>query len=303
MPQRSARPAAGGGDPQPSSDPEPGTRANLNYLDQLAKFHKQHGTNLNRFPSVDKRPLDLYKLKKAVEVRGGFDQVCKLKKWAEIGRDLGYSGKIMSSLSTSLKNSYQRWLQPYEEYLRVAKPSVQQQLELEHGGPYTPSPHPSPMNKRAVSDHNTPSRDSPAIRASVALNSVQAEATPDKPTPPVEQQPPLRPSGFTPVNANPGGFTAVNKSPSFVAVNNGPTATVKQEAENGNLTPKSIADHPSATPASNGHGIKRAISHDSLTGGSQTENGDPDANGRRSKRLRKGMLQDTLLSPSCGKSI
>ncbi|KAJ9264633.1 transcriptional regulator family: ARID/BRIGHT [Paecilomyces variotii] len=266
---------------------EGGTRANLNYLDQLAKFHKQHGTNLNRFPSVDKRPLDLYKLKKAVEVRGGFDQVCKLKKWAEIGRDLGYSGKIMSSLSTSLKNSYQRWLQPYEEYLRVAKPSVQQQLELEHGGPYTPSPHPSPMNKRAVSDHNTPSRDSPAIRASVALNSVQAEATPDKPTPPVEQQPPLRPSGFTPVNANPGGFTAVNKSPSFVAVNNGPTATVKQEAENGNLTPKSIADHPSATPASNGHGIKRAISHDSLTGGSQTENGDPDANGRRSKRLRK----------------
>ena len=66
-----------------------GTRTNLNYLDQLSKFHKQQGMNLNRFPSVDKRPLDLYKLKKAVETRGGFDKVCKLKKWAEIGRDLG----------------------------------------------------------------------------------------------------------------------------------------------------------------------------------------------------------------------
>ncbi|KAK5245940.1 hypothetical protein LTR16_007182, partial [Cryomyces antarcticus] len=53
---------------------EGGTRANLNYLDQLAKFHKQHGTNLNRFPSVDKRPLDLYKLKKAVERKGGFEK-------------------------------------------------------------------------------------------------------------------------------------------------------------------------------------------------------------------------------------
>ena len=95
--------------------------------------------NLNRFPSVDKRPLDLYKLKKAVAQRGGFERVCKLKKWAEIGRDLGYSGKIMSSLSTSLKNSYQRWLFPYEEYLRLAKPGVQQQLEFENGGPFTPS--------------------------------------------------------------------------------------------------------------------------------------------------------------------
>jgi histone demethylase JARID1 len=121
-----------------------GTRANLNYLDQLAKFHKQHGHSLTRFPSVDKRPLDLYKLKKAVETRGGFERVCKQKKWAEIGRDLGYSGKIMSSLSTSLKNSYQKWLHPYEEYLRVVKPGVQQMLEFEHGGPFTPSPAHSP---------------------------------------------------------------------------------------------------------------------------------------------------------------
>jgi histone demethylase JARID1 len=70
-----------------------GTRANLNYLDQLAKFHKQHGHSLTRFPSVDKRPLDLFKLKKAVETRGGFERVCKQKKWAEIGRDLGYRAR------------------------------------------------------------------------------------------------------------------------------------------------------------------------------------------------------------------
>ncbi|KAL1970783.1 hypothetical protein VTN77DRAFT_2617 [Rasamsonia byssochlamydoides] len=276
---------------------EGGTRANLNYLDQLAKFHKQQGTNLNRFPSVDKRPLDLYKLKKAVEVRGGFDQVCKLKKWAEIGRDLGYSGKIMSSLSTSLKNSYQRWLQPYEEYLRIAKPGVQQQLEFEQGGPYTPSPAHSPMNKRPLS--STPSnarQDSPAVRSSGALNaSIESDGTP---TPSSAEPVPSRPaasSGFTAVNSKPGGFTPVNRSPSFAAVNSGPQ--VKRETENGTPTPKTIAPHPGGdsadakqtgtNSAANGHPLKRAISQDSLAGSPQAETGDTESSGRRSKRLRK----------------
>lgn len=276
----------------PSLTRTPGTRANLNYLDQLAKFHKQHGTNLNRFPSVDKRPLDLFKLKKAVEARGGFEPVCKTKKWAEIGRDLGYSGKIMSSLSTSLKNSYQRWLQPYEEYLRVAKPGVQQQLEMENGGPYTPSPHQSPLNRKTLPvDSHPPSnahQGTPAAQPVPALNTPKdVEATPDKPTPPAEPAPP-RPvaSGFTPVNA--GGFTAVNQSPSFLVVNNGPP--VKREPENGSAISQGVAEHSqSSTPVANGHGdngVKRGVSHDSA---SQTDTGDADdGSGRRSKRAKKG---------------
>lgn len=296
---RSATPAASG-IPQASSDPDIGTRANLNYLDQLSKYHKQHGTNLNRFPSVDKRPLDLYKLKKAVEIRGGFEQVCKMKKWAEIGRDLGYSGKIMSSLSTSLKNSYQRWLQPYEEYLRVAKPGVQQQLEQEHGGPYTPSP----VNRKPPSHDNNPVFYSPQGNSGLQPPAPQcdpqhAEATPEKPTPPIDPAPP-RPitSGFTPVNAT-SGFTPVNRSPSFVAVNS--ATPVKREPENGSLTPQNaVGRHPSSTPAPNGHGgqhLKRASSND---GESQTENGEADSgSGRRSKRLKKGMSRSARFFPSC----
>lgn len=259
----------------------------MNYLDQLSKYHKQHGTNLNRFPSVDKRPLDLYKLKKAVETRGGFEQVCKLKKWAEIGRDLGYSGKIMSSLSTSLKNSYQRWLQPYEEYLRVAKPGVQHQLEQEHVGPYTPSPgsRKSSSHENNASSHapqETPGLQTPAPQSAPK----PVEETPEKPAPPIEPAPRPITSGFTPVNAT-SGFTPVNRSPSFVAVNNG--TPVKPEPENGSLTPQNVAEHhSSSTPAPNGqgeHNLKRASSHD---GGSQTENGDDGGSGRRSKRLKKG---------------
>ncbi|KAL8970884.1 MAG: hypothetical protein Q9183_001312 [Haloplaca sp. 2 TL-2023] len=289
---------------------EGGTRTNLNYLDQLAKFHKQHGMNLNRFPSVDKKPLDLFRLKKAVETRGGFEKVCKLKKWAEIGRDLGYSGKIMSSLSTSLKNSYQKWLHPYEEYLRVAKPGVQQQLESEYGGPFTPSSAQSPM-KRSYSHQNTPlapCEDSPAIRASSALNVSlqQSEEAPGKP-PPVEPQQPPSSSGFTAVNT--GGFTPVNLTPaSFQAVNTIdplPSRDKPSHSASGVLQspgeshdPKNGESQSSVFNAppflANDHAtnpLKRTISHDSLNGDSGKESGfgadGIDENGRRSKRLKK----------------
>ncbi|KAH0258296.1 PLU-1-domain-containing protein, partial [Aureobasidium melanogenum] len=264
---------------------EGGTRANLNYLDQLSKFHRQHGTNLNRFPSVDKRPLDLYKLKKAVEARGGFDRVCKLKKWAEIGRDLGYSGKIMSSLSTSLKNSYQKWLQPYEDYLRVAKPGVQHQLELENGGPFTPSPGTSPLKK---SQNNTPNGDNtPAMRASAALNaSLDAgvpavQQTPVKPTPPAPASAPIQ--GFTPVN---GGFTSVNRPSGFTPVN-GPNG-VHATPENPRSVPRTTLDSPqlqeSNTPTFESNNSAKRPLTDSAE---KDANGDLDASGRRSKRLKR----------------
>ena len=280
---------------------EGGNRVNNDYLDQLAKFHKQNGHNLNRFPSVDKRPLDLYRLKKTVERKGGFEQVCKGKRWAEVGRDLGYSGKIMSSLSTSLKNSYQKWLLPYEEYLRLAKPGVQQQMEILNGGPYTPSPGQSPAKK---SHTNTPTgvkEDTPTMRASAALHSSVGGFSPHPPPLPQEvshhsfqppSQPPLQPppqssiGGFTPVNA--GGFTAVNAAPtpstSFTSVNgiNGfhtPSSVTPQRSietpptSNG---PQPIAPHPNGVAA-----LKRQHSENILT---QEE---IEAMNRRSKRFRK----------------
>jgi histone demethylase JARID1 len=249
-----------------------------------------------------------------------------LKKWAEIGRDLGYSGKIMSSLSTSLKNSYQRWLFPYEEYLRLAKPGVHQQLEFEYGGPLTPSPATSPLKK---SYQNTPSSlrgESPAIRAHDALNASMKDEFErnmknipmlDSPgpvsTPP--SQPPSRPtsqpvtSGFTPVNA--GGFTPVNAAPAtFTPVN----VRRDREREERSFTPprRPPFDSPmisakntpeyrpsalSSAPVVNGFTsnpiLKRQLSHDSIDSRSRKESqplDDSENGGRRSKRLKKGMF-------------
>ena len=240
---------------------EGGTRTNIQYLDQLAKFHKQNGMNLNRFPSVDKRPLDLYKLKKAVECRGGFEKVCKLKKWAEIGRDLGYSGKIMSSLSTSLKNSYQKWLHPYEEYLKIAKPSVQQQLEFENGGPFTPG---SMNNSVSASQQGTPTYkqdNSLAIKATKALNASFGESQEShEDAQSVGEQPkPAMSSGFAPIN--PGGFTPVNITPTSYPKSalNGISKPSEEEASSKppssafvNGTTASLNDQKSGSPIPNG---------------------------------------------------
>ncbi|KAI1176109.1 PLU-1-domain-containing protein [Nemania sp. FL0916] len=276
---------------------EGSTRANLTYLDALSKFHKQQGTNLNRLPYVDKKPLDLYRLKKAVESRGGFEKVCKTKKWAEIGRDLGYSGKIMSSLSTSLKNSYDRWLNPYEHYLRQAKPSVYQQLEYEYGGPLTPSPAPSPVKRSTV---NTPSSlrgESPARHATDALQAnlngskldTDHDVTTSAELPSSTPQPIT--SGFTAINS--GGFTAVNAG--FTSVNRPTppegksfTPPPKRYDSPASLTKDVLEFRPSGLGPANA--LKRQHSFESMDSArkeTSTDKDDSESGSRRSKRLKK----------------
>lgn len=262
--------------------------------------------NLSRFPSVDKKPLDLYELKKAVASRGGFERVCKHKKWAEIGRDLGYSGKIMSSLSTSLKNSYAKWLDPYERFLRGAKPSVQMQLEQERGGPYgTPSPGPSPVRRP---DHYTPSLlgpDSPAIRASQALNDNMKDHsdTVGRSTESSCQGPA---AGFT--AANGGGFIAANASRS--GITSTPTSTpngARQERSETPCVQVKKSPFPSAGMSSSGYAPHAGYAplddrkrRGPSEGNDETDK-DTEESERRSKRIKKGTSSLIFVaSPLCG---
>jgi len=269
---------------------EGSTRANLSYLDALAKFHKQLGTNLNRLPYVDKKPLDLYRLKKAVESRGGFEKVCKTKKWAEIGRDLGYSGKIMSSLSTSLKNSYDRWLNPYENYLRQAKPGVYQQLEQEYGGPLTPSPAPSPIKRSTVNTPSSLRADSPALRQATdslqaGLNGTFKQESTDRDVTMTDTPP--APAGFTAINT--AGFTSVNR-PTSTPTSQPPTSAPAQSGSplhgQGRGTPE-----PRSSGLASATVLKRQLSIDGSESSKRdapaTDNENVEAGSRRSKRLKQ----------------
>ncbi|KIJ37372.1 hypothetical protein M422DRAFT_260033 [Sphaerobolus stellatus SS14] len=93
---------------------EAASRAKLNFLEQLYRYHKQQGNSRVSIPTINHKPLDLWLLRKEVQNLGGYDVVTKSKRWGELGRALGYSG--IPGLSAQLKNAYTRIILPYENF-------------------------------------------------------------------------------------------------------------------------------------------------------------------------------------------
>ena len=110
---------------------EASSRAKVNFLEQLYRFHKQQGNSRVSVPTINNKSLDLWLLRKEVHKLGGYEAVCcftshrhpllihppkvnKGKKWADLGRLLGFSG--IPGLSTQIKNSYTRVILPYEHF-------------------------------------------------------------------------------------------------------------------------------------------------------------------------------------------
>jgi hypothetical protein len=92
-------------------------KVQIAYLDGLQSFWTNQGQPLSRLPQLDRRPVNLYLLKREVDVRGGVAVVTERKLWAEVGRALGFSRDTCTSLSHSLKTFYTRYVQPYDVYL------------------------------------------------------------------------------------------------------------------------------------------------------------------------------------------
>ncbi|XP_047446476.1 lysine-specific demethylase 5B-B isoform X2 [Mugil cephalus] len=86
------------------------TRVKLNFLDQIAKFWDLQGCAL-KIPHVERKILDLYKLNKLVAEEGGFDIVCRDRRWTKIALQMGFApGKAVGS---HLRGHYERILYPY----------------------------------------------------------------------------------------------------------------------------------------------------------------------------------------------
>ncbi|KAM8754970.1 lysine-specific demethylase 5B-B isoform 2-T2 [Acanthopagrus schlegelii] len=86
------------------------TRVKLNFLDQIAKFWDLQGCPL-KIPHVERKILDLYKLNKLVADDGGFDYVCRDRRWTKIALQMGFApGKAVGS---HLRGHYEKILYPY----------------------------------------------------------------------------------------------------------------------------------------------------------------------------------------------
>ncbi|XP_035518499.1 lysine (K)-specific demethylase 5Ba [Morone saxatilis] len=87
------------------------TRVKLNFLDQIAKFWELQGCTL-KIPHVERKILDLYQLNKLVNEEGGFDAVCRERRWTRISVKMGFApGKAIGS---HLRAHYERILYPYK---------------------------------------------------------------------------------------------------------------------------------------------------------------------------------------------
>uniref|UniRef100_A0A673BPJ9 [histone H3]-trimethyl-L-lysine(4) demethylase n=1 Tax=Sphaeramia orbicularis TaxID=375764 RepID=A0A673BPJ9_9TELE len=89
------------------------TRVKLNYLDRIARFWEIQGSSL-KIPHIERRILDLFSLSKVVTDEGGFEMVCKERRWARVAQRLGYpTGKNIGSL---LRSHYERIVYPFEMF-------------------------------------------------------------------------------------------------------------------------------------------------------------------------------------------
>ncbi|XP_061628720.1 lysine-specific demethylase 5B-B isoform X4 [Phyllopteryx taeniolatus] len=90
--------------------PQAQTRVKLNFLDQIAKFWDLQGCSL-KIPHVERKILDLYQLNKLVAEEGGFDVVCRDRRWTKIAMQMGFApGKAVGS---HLRGHYEKTLYPY----------------------------------------------------------------------------------------------------------------------------------------------------------------------------------------------
>uniref|UniRef100_A0A4W5KY76 [histone H3]-trimethyl-L-lysine(4) demethylase n=1 Tax=Hucho hucho TaxID=62062 RepID=A0A4W5KY76_9TELE len=103
------------------------TRVKLNFLDKIAKFWELQGCSL-KIPHVERKILDLYQLNKNVADEGGFDIVCRDRRWTAIALKMGFApGKAVGS---HLRSHYERILYPYNLFqsganlLFVQKPTL-----------------------------------------------------------------------------------------------------------------------------------------------------------------------------------
>lgn len=55
---------------------EASSRAKVNFLEQLYRFHKQQGNPRVSVPTINHKSLDLWLLRKEVHKLGGYDAVC-----------------------------------------------------------------------------------------------------------------------------------------------------------------------------------------------------------------------------------
>uniref|UniRef100_A0A4W4DYY6 [histone H3]-trimethyl-L-lysine(4) demethylase n=1 Tax=Electrophorus electricus TaxID=8005 RepID=A0A4W4DYY6_ELEEL len=153
------------------------TRVQLNFLDQIAKFWELQGCTL-KIPHVERKILNLYQLNKLVLDEGGFDIVCKERRWTKIAMAMGFApGKAVGS---HLRAHYERILYPYSLFQSGAN-LLNHTLPENDGNEYKPHDLVQRQNAQVQpSDTCTPARRGKRMKAEEPVESKDGQTEPEK---------------------------------------------------------------------------------------------------------------------------
>ncbi|KAH7102961.1 PLU-1-like protein-domain-containing protein [Auriculariales sp. MPI-PUGE-AT-0066] len=134
---------------------EASSRAKLNFLEQLYRFHSSQGNHSVEVPNVNARRLDLWLLRKEVQRHGGYDAVIKNKKWSDICHAMSLTSN--GTISAQLKSAYAKIILPFEAYSEQHRDTFMQHASTKHQESSPQTDHASlPGEDTHMADTNAP---------------------------------------------------------------------------------------------------------------------------------------------------
>lgn len=110
---------------------EAASRAKVNFLEQLTMFHNQQGDASVSIPLIDRKPLDLWRLRKEVHKAGGPLELNRVNGWQDLSKTLEYD----PIWQAPIKEAYQQIIKPFDDFVLRAKAKTN---SAGTGSPLTP---------------------------------------------------------------------------------------------------------------------------------------------------------------------
>ena len=105
---------------------EAASRAKINFLEQLSMYHLQRDDSKVTVPKINRRPVDLWTLRKEVNKLGGHLEVDRILGWPTIAQLMGYDAYY----ATELRDAYTSIVLPFDNFAVRARSTS--------GSPLTP---------------------------------------------------------------------------------------------------------------------------------------------------------------------
>lgn len=101
---------------------EAASRAKVNFLEQLSMFHKQQGNADATIPIIERKTVDLWRLRKEVNKVGGILTLNRTDAWGDVTETMGFPRYC----SAHIKKAYMEVVHPFDEWSIRAKASLSQ---------------------------------------------------------------------------------------------------------------------------------------------------------------------------------